>query len=78
MDTIRKSKTQNLIAGLAIMLISGILYIRTSSSISAAVGGSAGGDFTGVFLLCAALCAVPVVLMLLMRRFCLTHGGKKI
>ncbi len=46
--------------------------------ISAAVGGSAGGDFTGVFLLCAALCAVPVVLMLLMRRFCLTHGGKKI
>ena len=97
MDTIRKSKTQNLIAGLAVMLISGILYMwsvfqpyvmahfgwssgqvgmTSSLMIACFVIGNvlAGGDFTGVFI----LCAVPVVLMLILRRFCLTHGGKKI
>lgn len=46
--------------------------------ISAVVGNSSGGDFTTVFVLCAVICIVPVVLMLLMRRFCWTHGGKRI
>jgi OFA family oxalate/formate antiporter-like MFS transporter len=46
--------------------------------ISAVVGASSGGDFTAVFILCAAVCVVPIVLMLLMRRFCMTHGGKRI
>lgn len=40
--------------------------------VAAALG--AGGDFTVVFILCALLCIVPIVMMILLRRRCLRLG----
>ncbi len=54
------------------LAVSSILF----GQISAVVGAS--GDFTPVFILCAVICVVPIVLMIAMRRFCMTHGGKRI
>ncbi|MDR0905704.1 MAG: MFS transporter [Oscillospiraceae bacterium] len=35
---------------------------------------STGGDFGGIFLLCACLCAVPIVMMILLRKRCKRLG----
>lgn len=50
--------------------ISSILFGRIAS----AVGNA--GDFTPVFVACALVCVVPVILMTWMRRFCARHGKK--
>ena len=46
--------------------------------LSAVVGGSSSGSMTPVFVLCAVICVIPIVLMRMMHNFCLRKGGKRI
>ena len=58
--------------GLVLLSIafSSIFFGRISAIVSI------GGDFTTVFVICAALCAVPVIMMLLLRKRCKRLGKK--
>lgn len=53
-----------------------LVSIAFSSLIFGWVSGSlsAGGDFTGVFVICAFLCVMPIMMMLLLRKRCRRLG----
>lgn len=61
-----------------LILISLAVSSITFGKLSTAAGSAAGGDFTTVLIICAAVCIVPIILMLCLRRLCWVKGGKRI